>query len=170
MVALSIGGAAGFVFGMRNQKQAAESPGRLPENSFQAFHDPNPTDQYRSDALKEPPYEHMWFYQTVVRNNSDRKLKVVWFEAYFKDGDQWVASNVLNRPLTNAIFRQWFSDGKEGLDADGWIVPHGEALNAVNWHYNTEKTAPDSKWCFIAVDEYGFDYFAEAVIQSIPQP
>ncbi len=140
------------------------------KNPLKVIHSPNPTDIYISDALKPPPYENMWFYETSIENMSNRKLKIIWFESYFKYNDRWYANNILGRALRNDVFRKWYGDlGTGDIDDDGWIKPGGKAFCKVNWHYSESKEAPDCKWCFIAIDKFGNDYYVEKVIKSVPK-
>ena len=44
-----------------------------------------------------------------------------------------------------------------------------EAVCTVNWHWSETKTAPDFKWCYIAVDRHGNDYYNESIIKSVTQ-
>ena len=140
------------------------------KNFLKVTHKPNPTDIYTSDAFKTPPYENMWFYETIIENISDRKLKIIWFESYFKYNDKWYANNILGRVLRNDVFQKWYGEfGTADIDKDGWIKPGGKAFCKVNWHWNKGKEAPDFKWCYIAIDKFGNDYYVEEIIESIPK-
>jgi hypothetical protein len=110
----------------------------------------------------------MWFYKTEIHNISDRELKIVWFESYFKYEKRWFANNILGRPLRNDVFQRWYK--AKDINKDGWLRSGGKAVCGVNWHTSETKVAPEMKWCFIAVDKHGNDYYVEEILKSIPKP
>ena len=108
---------------------------------------------------------HVRFYRTDVKNNTDRVLRVVWFDGLFRDGDRWVASNVRNRVLRTRDFMDWYS--RDAMTADGWILPGGTASCRVNWDWSEDGELSPGKWAYIAVDSEGRDYFAEALVPDV---
>jgi hypothetical protein len=39
----------------------------------------------------------VWVYRTEVTNRTSRRMRVVWFDSYYRDGDQWFGVNSRNR-------------------------------------------------------------------------
>jgi hypothetical protein len=137
--------------------------GKFSGEAFVVTHSPNPSNLHTSEYFPKPPYPYMWYYRTEVKNTSDRDLKVIWFEGYFEYNGQWYGSNVRNMVLRNGIFRKWYGDGKSN---DEWIKPGESRVCDPNWHGASGPKGYRSKWAFIAIDRYGNDYFAEAVIEG----
>jgi hypothetical protein len=112
--------------------------------------------------LDDPPYPHMWYYRTELRNDSNRDLRVIWFEAYFELDGVWYPSNALGRVLRSKEFSLWYAEGDPIID--GVISPSTTAVCDVNWHGNQTDTPLRTKWAYIAVDEFGFDYYVESEV------
>ncbi len=109
-----------------------------------------------------PPYPHMLYYRTELKNNSDRPLKVVWFEGYTKYGNSWRANNILGKTLQKREFSQWYTEGDKVID--GVILPGQKAVIDVNWHGSKSGTVLPMKWAYIAVDNFGNDYYVDAEV------
>jgi hypothetical protein len=112
--------------------------------------------------LTDPPFRHMYYYRTEVRNTSDRPLKIVWFEVYQEINGVWRASNVLGRTLRGADFAAWYTEG--ATVRGGVIQPGDTAACDANWHGGDSLGPMRVKWAFIAVDAAGNDYYVEAVV------
>ena len=131
-------------------------------------HSPNPSNKNTSEYFPNPPYPYTWYYRTEVKNNSDRELKVIWFEGYGEENGHWYSNNVLNRTLRNDVFMRWYGDERaERVEAE-WLKPGESRACDPNWHADYTPSGHRVKWAFIAIDRYGNDYFAEAVIESVP--
>jgi hypothetical protein len=102
------------------------------------------------------------FYRTDVTNNTDRVLRIVWFDGLMEIDGVWTASNVRNRVLRTKDFMDWYS--ADAMTRDGWLLPGGTATCGVNWHWSEGREAPRAKWAYIAVDSQGRDYFTEAPV------
>ncbi|MCP5550594.1 MAG: hypothetical protein H7A53_06870 [Akkermansiaceae bacterium] len=120
--------------------------------------------------------QDVWLYRTEVHNDSDRRMRVVWFEFYYLDDGKWHGINVRNRPLGNADFLQWFGDDGDGLSEDGWLEPGAVAVCDPNWHFAFGSVLNPVKWSYLAVDETGRETLfeaevpAEAAIRYSPSP
>jgi hypothetical protein len=115
------------------------------------------------DRFRHRPYVR--FYRTDVRNNIDRPIRVVWFDAFSWLDGRWIASNVRNKVLRTRDFIDWY--GSDAMTPDGWLHPAGIASCHGNWHWtNTPEDVP-TKWAYVAVDVHGNDYFAEAIVPAI---
>jgi hypothetical protein len=75
----------------------------------------------------------VWVYRTEVTNTTSRRMRVVWFEFYYRDEDQWFGVNSRNRPLGNADFVEWYGDDRNLLE-NGWLDPGTSAVCDPNWH------------------------------------
>jgi|GEM_PF-1273231 len=137
--------------------------GMFPGEALVVTHSPNPSNLHTSEYFPKPPYPYMWYYRTEIKNTSDRDLKVIWLEGYFEYNGHWYGSNVRNAVLRNDVFRKWYGDDKSN---DEWIKPGESRVCDPNWHGASEPKGYRSKWSFIAIDRYGNDYFAEAVIEG----
>jgi hypothetical protein len=131
-----------------------------------ASHSPNPSDIHSHPDFPKPRYPYMWFYETTVTNTLDVPLRVIWFEGYYLQGQEWVAGNIMGRELTSQDFSDWFGDGVKVVD--GVIPPGKSAKDARNWHGSPSPTSGPSKWAYKAVDPNGVEYYAEAIIESVP--
>lgn len=118
----------------------------------------------KGSPLKESPYPHMWYYRTEVRNDSDRELRVIWFEGYLEIDGVWYPGNALGKVLRSKEFSLWHTEGDPIVD--GTLSPGDIAVCDVNWHGSQTDSAPRTKWAYIAVDEFGFDYFVESEVPS----
>jgi tetratricopeptide (TPR) repeat protein len=128
-------------------------------------HSPNPSDIHTSKSHPDPFYPYTWYYRTEVKNNSDRELKVIWFEAYIEIYQHWNGSNIKNRTLRNDVFSRWYGGGKDDSE---WIKPGESRVCDPNWHGGQTPDGNRVKWAFIAIDRYGNDYYGESIIESTP--
>ena len=108
------------------------------------------------------PFRYMYYYRTEVRNLSNRPLKIVWFEGYGEDEGRWYPGNVLGRVLRGKEFSEWYTE--RDAVTDGVIPPGKTAACDVNWHGSASPEPLRAKWAYIAVDQWGNDYFVEAVV------
>jgi hypothetical protein len=120
---------------------------------------------YLIERLEQQSCPYVRFYRTDVTNNTQRPIRVMWFEAFFEHDGIWIASNVRGRPLRADDFLDWY--GGEDLTDDGWLRPGGTASCRVNWHWLATPDERSAKWAYVAVDGHGNGYFAEAVVPSI---
>lgn len=79
------------------------------------------------------------FYRTDVTNNTDRVMRIVWFDAMAEVDGHWTASNVRNRVLRTKDFMDWYS--MDAMTRDGWLLPGGTATCGVNWHWSEGREA-----------------------------
>jgi hypothetical protein len=98
-------------------------------------------------------------------NNTNRVMRIVWFDAMTEVDGYWTASNVRNRVLRTKAFMDWYST--DAMTRDGWLLPGGTATCGVNWDWSEGREAQRVKWAYIAVDSQGQDYFAEALVPDI---
>ena len=108
--------------------------------------------------------QRSWVYRTEIENNHDRPVRVVWFEFYYLDGENWFGINVRNRPLRSKDFVEWYGDGPERPDRDGWIAPGQTVICDPNYSWAFGDELSPIKWSFLAVDSDGNDYFGEALV------
>jgi len=88
------------------------------------------------DRLRQPLESHsrfFRFYRTDVTNNTDRPIRIIWFDGLFSHRGQWTASNVRNGVLRTRDFIDWY--GGDGLGPAGWLQAGGTATCRVNWHF-----------------------------------
>jgi hypothetical protein len=112
--------------------------------------------------LAKPPFRYMDYYRTEVRNQSERPLKIVWFEGFSRVDGRWVPGNVLGRVLRGKTFSRWYT---EGDPVENGVIPPGKtAVCDVNWHGSNSPAPLNGKWAFIAVDDTGNDYFVEGIV------
>ncbi len=152
----------GTIFLQGLQKLNAE---KFEGDALIVTHSPNPSDIHVSEHFPNPAQPYTWFYKTEVRNNSDRELKIVWFESYFEDDGCWYGANVLNRVLRNDVFLRWYGQGETNGE---WLKPGESRSCDPNWHGGNDPKGYKVKWAFIAVDREGNDYFAESTVESVP--
>jgi hypothetical protein len=117
------------------------------------------------ELLEQRRFPYVRFYRTDVKNNTDRPIRVVWFDGFFRFRGPWIASNVRGRVLRTKDFLEWYSG--DDMTADGWLRPGGTASCHVNWHWTETPDDIPSKWAYVAIDAQGNDYFAEAVVPDI---
>ncbi len=128
---------------------------------------------YRPLTLEDVPQElieqlnfpYVRFYRTDVTNNTDRPIKIIWFESYFDYGGVWMSSNVRNKVLRTNDFMDWYS--RDDMTTDGWLRPGGTASCLVNWHWTDTPKDIASKWAYIGIDKQGNDYLGEEVVPKI---
>ena len=109
----------------------------------------------------------VWLYRTEVENDSDRPIRVIWFQFHYKDehhGGDWFGVNIRNRPLRNPDFVDWYGDA--GNLKDGWLQPGQVAACDPNYHFAFGEEVTPVKWSFIAVDSDGNDELAEALVEQ----
>jgi hypothetical protein len=131
-----------------------------------ARHIPLSIQDIPDDVLARFDFPYVRFYRTEIRNNTDRPLKVVWFDGYILLDGCWTASNTKNRVLRAADFVEWYESND--FSADGWLSPGGSAACPINWHWTETAEDIPAKWAYMAVDERGDDFFVEAVVPVIP--
>jgi hypothetical protein len=131
-------------------------------------HSPNPSNIHTSEKFPKPAYPYTWYYKTIVKNNSDRDLKVIWFEGYVDYNNHWIGSNILNRTLRNDAFLKWYGNELGNPTNDEWIRPSESRICDINWHGSDDPKGYRIKWGYIAVDKLGNDYYSEAIIESVP--
>jgi hypothetical protein len=105
----------------------------------------------------------VWVYRTEVTNTTSRRMRVVWFEFYYRDEDQWFGVNSRNRPLGNADFVEWYGDDGNILE-NGWLNPGTSAACDPNWHLAFGEKPYPAKWSFLVVDDSGRESLAEAEV------
>ncbi len=149
------------MFGCSQRQDAMKS-----SKNFVVVHTPNPCDTHHSEAFKEDPFPYMWYYRTEVRNFSAVPLRIVWFEGYSQINGTWVANNVKKRLLTGKDFVEWYSDGSPC--PGGVIQPGTAAVCDPSWHGSDKPQSGPMKWAYKAVDPSGREYYAEAIVTSVP--
>ena|SRR6266567_894121 len=141
---------------------------RFEGNALIVTHMPNPSNKHTSEYFPKPFYPYTWYYRTEVKNNSDRELKVIWFEGYVDNNEHWYGSNVLNRTLRNDVFMRWYGDEKGSNAKTEWMKPGEMRVCDPNWHGGYDPNGFRMKWSFIAIDKFSNDYLGEAIIESEP--
>ncbi len=143
---------------------------RYDGSALTVIHTPNPSNINTSKYFPKPYYPYTWYYRTEIKNNSDRELKVIWFEGYVDNNGHWYGSNVLNRTLRNDIFLKWY--GNENISNNQveteWMKPGEVRVCDPNWHGGYDPNGFSMKWSFIAIDKFGNDYLGESAITSEP--
>jgi hypothetical protein len=129
-------------------------------------HTPNPCDLHHSPSFDKDPYPFMWYYRTEVKNKSTVPLKIIWFEAFRREGDKWIPGNITGHALTTEDFIDWYTEGD--IIKDGVILPGQTAVCDPNWHGSEEPYTSDVKWAYKAVDPDGNIYYAEEIVVSVP--
>ncbi len=130
-----------------------------------ATHTAISVDQVPKELLEKLDYPYIRFYRTDVTNNTDRPIRIIWFDGYFAQNANWTAGNVRNKVLRTVDFIDWYKT--DDVDAEGWLKPGGIASCLVNWHWTDTPEKLDTKWAYIGVDSAGNDYFAEAIVPDI---
>lgn len=115
-------------------------------------------------AFRKAPYVNMWYYRTEVHNATGNPLRIIWFEGYGRQKGRWVAANVLGRPLRGKDFAAWYTEGDPA--PNGMIGPGKTAACDVNWTGTDKPEFVPTKWAYLAVDDNGNDYYAEAVVSK----
>jgi len=136
------------------------------EGGLQVTHIPLTINDVPKELIQKMHYPYARFYRTEVTNNTDRPVKVIWFDGFFNDQGNWFAGNVRNKVLRGSDFMDWYFH-QEDMDKDGWIRPSGKAICTVNWHWTASPEDLQIKWAYIGVDAQGNDYFVEAVVPAI---
>lgn len=103
-------------------------------------HTPITLEQVPKTLLEKLEYPYIRFYRTDLINNTDRSIRIVWFDGYFEHNGCWSAGNVRNKVLRNSDFVEWY--GSDDIDTEGWIRPGGIAVCQVNWHWTDTTEAP----------------------------
>jgi len=147
----------------RSEKSSASGAGTTP--GLLATHTAISLDQVPKKLLEKLHYPYIRFYRTDVVNNTDRPIRIIWFDGYFAQNGNWTAGNVRNKVLRTGDFIDWYKT--DDLDTDGWLKPGGVASCLVNWHWTDTPGRLETKWAYIGVDSSGKDYFAEAVVPDI---
>jgi hypothetical protein len=132
---------------------------------LQVTHIPLTITDVPKELIEKIHFPYVRFYKTEVHNNTDRPIKIIWFDCYFVRNGAWNAGNALNKVLRTSDFLDWHTH--QDIDKDGWIRPGGKAICLVNWHWTNTAGDIPSKWAYIGVDKYGNDYFAEAIVPKI---
>ena len=117
------------------------------------------------ERLAQAGYRYVRFYRTAVTNNTDRPIRIVWFDAFLSQDGEWTASNVRNRVLRTPDFTDWY--GGASVIPEGWLQPGATVSDSVNWHSTDTPHEVPAKWAYLAVDAQGTDYFAEAMVPAI---
>jgi hypothetical protein len=117
------------------------------------------------DRLSRTHHRFVRFYRTAVTNNTDRPIRIVWFDAFVSHDGEWKASNVRNKVLRTQDFIDWY--GGDGGIPEGWLQPGATVSDNVNWHSTETDAEVPVKWAYLAVDAEGHDYFAEAMVPPI---
>ncbi len=152
-------------FGCRKDPAPSVPPGNV-NTGLITSHSPNPCDVHTHTTMPNPAYPYMWFYETSVTNTVDVPLRVVWFQAFYKEQDQWIPGNIYGRDLTAADFSKWYPDDVEVVDG---VIPAGAtARDARNWHGSEIPSSGPIKWAYRAVDPQGNEYYAEAIVECVP--
>jgi hypothetical protein len=136
------------------------------DGGLQVTHTPLKISDVPKELIQKMHYPYVRFYRTEVINNTDRPIKVIWFDGFFNNQGYWLAGNVRNKVLRGSDFLDWYF--RQGdMDKDGWIRPGGKAICTVNWHWSASAEDLKTKWAYIGVDAHGNDYFAEATVPEI---
>ena len=139
------------------EKRAVVVPAKPLESPFSITHL-----KTQGDPLEESPYPHMWYYRTEIRNTSKRNLRIIWFESYIEVDGVWYPGNALGAVLRPNDFSSWYTEGAPS--SNGSLPPGKTVACDPNWHGTPTSAIPSTKWAFIAVDEFGFDYFVESEV------
>jgi len=108
----------------------------------------------------------LWVYRTEVTNTTNRKMRVIWFEFYYRNEDQWFGVNCRNRPLGNSDFVEWYSDDGNRLVENGWLDPGASGVCDPNWHFAFGEKPYPAKWSFLAVDDRRQESLVEAEVSD----
>jgi len=139
----------------------------VPAGSLEISHTPISREDVPNELiepLQQRRYSYVRFYRSDLVNKTDRPLRIVWFDGFLRLEGRWWASNVKGRVLRTKDFVEWYGGD---MDADGWIRPGGIASCRVNWHATETADDISIRWAYVAVDAYGNDYFAEALVPDI---
>ena len=128
-------------------------------------HEPLTLRDVPQELIDQLNYPYIRFYRTDIINNTDRSLKIIWFDSFFEFNGFWSSSNIKNRVLRNDDFLDWYS--RDDMDPEGWLRPGGVASCMVNWHWSETPEDINIKWAFIGIDDQGNDYFGEAMVPKI---
>src|SRR5262249_53185439 len=160
LVLLSVASCAGS---MEGRRVTGLSPGLL-----EVRHTPVPLEKVPKrliERLEQREIPYVRFHRTDLVNKTDRPVRVVWFDGFFRLEGRWLAGNVRDRVLRTKDFLDWY--GGDDMTVDGWIRPGGTASCHVNWHWTETPDEVSTKWAYVAVDAQGNDYFVEAIVPDI---
>ena len=132
---------------------------------LEVVHKPLKLKDVPKELIEQLNYPYIRFYRTDVINNSDRAIKIIWFDGYFEYDGIWTASNVRNKVLRTSDFMDWYS--RDDMTPEGWLRPGGIASCLVNWHWTDTPEDIASKWAYIGIDNQGNDYLGEAIVPEI---
>src|SRR5262245_36518012 len=133
--------------------EASGAPPVAPPGPLRVKHTPLTQEDVPAELIAELrrcKYPYVRFYRTEVTNNTDRPVRIVWFDGFFWQGERWFASNVRNKVLHTRDFIDWY--GSDVLTPDGWLHPGATASNRVNWHCSDDDYEIPVKWAYLAVD------------------
>jgi len=154
-----------FLFNAISYAQQVNTGKTIMSGSLQVTHTPLSLKDVPKELIEKLNYPYVRFYRTDVKNNTDRPIKIIWFDGYFSYEGRWYASNVRNKVLQTKDFLDWYS--KDDILSDGWLRPGGTASCYVNWHWTETEQDINTKWAYIGIDSQSHDFFAEAVVPEI---
>jgi hypothetical protein len=97
--------------------------------------------------------EFLTAYSTVIKNTTERRVRVVWFQSYEMSETGWRGGNISGRTLGPLDFVKWF--GGDMSEGSGWIDAGGEARCDFNWKIEKSGTGNELIWLYVAVDDNG---------------
>jgi hypothetical protein len=153
------------ITGCFNKKRINMAIEKFDGEALVVRHSSIPPHTNTSNPITKPVFQNTWQYRTEVQNISDRKLKIVWFEGYLEDNEYWVGCNILNKTLRNETFRDWYKNEQDKGVENEWMIPGEIRVCNRNWHASEDSKGCRVKWAFIAIDEYGNDYYAESIVE-----
>jgi hypothetical protein len=156
----------GLVSGVVSCEQTPISVGTSSSSrSLEVTHTPLSLNDVPKELIEKLNFPYVRFYRTDVKNNTEKPIRIIWFEGSFNVDGRWIATNVRNKVLRTKDFLDWYS--RDEMTSDGWLRPGGTASCHVNWHWTETPEDVQTKWAYIGVDGQGNDYFAEAIVPEI---
>lgn len=113
------------------------------------------------EPLARPPFPHMSYYRTEVKNLSNRPLRIVWYKGLNEVIGSWTNPG---SGWDGDRFLKAYTEGDPVIN--GAILPGKTAACDVNWHGSHSTNPVRFKWAYIAVDPAGDTYYADAIVDA----
>jgi len=85
-----------------------------------------------------------------VRNNTQRPLRVVWFDVFNRNSFGWVSCNPTSKPMNHSDFVRYFLPS--GTLGGSLFLPGQEGHLEFNWASSYLELSPTFLWAFVTVD------------------
>ncbi len=97
--------------------------------------------------IKNTKHPRKDYYSTIIKNNSNKSIKVIKFGGYTKNENKLYLKNVINSLYSNEQFNEWFY-----VKNNGWIKSEEEVNDPNNYGGN------DGYWIYFCENELGHKF------------